>query len=66
VQVQKRYRDVRLVLCGQVVELSVNEGEWFKLRTDDGMVWAEGRHVRMCSGDGRCTCEAAKGGAAAC
>jgi len=57
VQVQKRFRDVRLVLCGQVIELSANNGEWFKVRTDDGPVWAEGRNVRMCSGDGRCTCE---------
>lgn len=66
VQVQKRYQGVRLVLCGQVVELSARDGEWFKLRTDDGMVWAEGRNVRMCSGDGRCTCESTGSGSCKC
>lgn len=59
VQVQKRFGAHRLVLCGQVVELDAGSdtGEWFKVKTDQGPLWIESRNVRMCSGDGRCTCE---------
>lgn len=66
VQVQKRFRDARLVLCGQVIELSAEDGEWFKVRTEDGPVWAQGRNVRLCSGDGRCACEAGQQGGCSC
>ena len=59
VQVQKRFGAHRLVLCGQVLELDAasDTGEWFKVATDQGSLWIESRNVRMCSGDGRCTCE---------
>lgn len=58
VQVRRRVQGTAVVLCGQVAELNANEGEWFKVETWIGPVWAESRNVRMCSGDGRCTCEA--------
>ena len=45
------------VLCGQVVKLRDNGTEWFKLETCMGPVWVLGAYLRMCSGDGRCTCE---------
>ena len=57
VQVQRRYREAPRVLCGQVRELSATNGDWFKVDTDDGALWAESRNVRLCSGDGRCTCD---------
>lgn len=58
VQVRRHHREGPYMLCGQLVELSDNNGtEWFKVNTDLGTVWAEGRNVRMCSGDGRCSCE---------
>lgn len=49
----------RAVLCGRVVRLGefAERGEWFKVHTDIGEFWAESRHVRLCSGDGRCACE---------
>lgn len=55
VQVRRR----RAVLCGRVVGLGefAERGEWFKVETDIGQFWAESRHVRLCSGDGRCACE---------
>lgn len=49
---------VSLALCGRVRELRASDGEWFKVDTFDGPVWAESRNVRLCSGDGRCVCEA--------
>ena len=59
VQVRKKFGDCRLVLCGQVIELDAgsSSGEWFKVSTNQGALWIESRNVRMCSGDGRCTCE---------
>lgn len=48
----------RVVLCGRVLELaSSDRGEWFKVETAIGHFWVESRHVRLCSGDGRCACE---------
>lgn len=47
--------------CGRVVELREKGEEWFKVDTDNGTVWAAGRNVRLCSGDGRCSCEEAPG-----
>lgn len=58
VQVQRYNRDGPFVLCGQVLDLADNGVELFKVATPIGEVWAQGRNVRMCSGDGRCTCEA--------
>ena len=58
VQVRRYARGGPYVLCGQLIELDSSRGEWFKIDTDaDGPVWAEGRNVRLCSGDDRCTCE---------
>jgi hypothetical protein len=57
VQVRRHHREGPYVLCGQLIELRSGETEWFKVETLDGAVWAEGKNVRMCSGDGRCTCE---------
>ncbi len=57
VQVRRRLQGSPVVLCGQVAELSANEGEWFKVETWIGPMWVESRNIRMCSGDGRCTCE---------
>lgn len=48
----------RAVLCARVLECShFHQREWFKVDTDIGQFWADARHVRLCSGDGRCTCE---------
>ena len=58
VQVQRYHPKGSYPVCGQVVELRENGAEWFKVETDIGPVWADSRHVRLCSGDGRCTCEA--------
>jgi hypothetical protein len=57
VQVRRHHREGPYVLCGQLIELRSGETEWFKVDTVDGAVWADGKNVRMCSGDGRCTCE---------
>ena len=57
VQVQRYHPKGCYVLCGQVVELRENGAEWFKVDTCMGPVWADGAHLRLCSGDGRCTCE---------
>ncbi len=64
VQVRRFHPAGAFVLCGQVIELSNhgdNGAEWFKVETCIGPLWAQGKNLRMCSGDGRCTCE---GGAA--
>ena len=47
------------MLCGRVIELAGDgtDAEWFKVETSAGPLWAQGRNLRMCSGDGRCTCE---------
>lgn len=58
VQIRKRDPGGHAVLCGQVAELDAGAAEeWFKVETTIGSMWATGRNVRMCSGDGRCTCE---------
>jgi hypothetical protein len=59
VQVRKLYPGGPLVSCGTVAELTTaaDGRELFKVTTPHGTVWAEGRNVRLCSGDGRCTCE---------
>lgn len=58
VQVRRYHPEGAFVLCGQVIELSEDGAEWFKVATIAGQVWARGQSLRMCSGDGRCTCEA--------
>ena len=58
VQVRRYDREGPYVLCGRVTELGAGDAEWFKVDTCAGCVWADGKNVRMCSGDGRCTCEA--------
>jgi hypothetical protein len=59
VHVQIRRRGV--VLCGTVAEMvdlfDQSGREWFKVDCQLGRVWVESRNVRLCSGDGRCTCE---------
>ena len=60
VQVRQRLRGAPgayAALCGQVIELSASDGQLFKVQIADGCVWAESRNVRLCSGDGLCTCE---------
>lgn len=62
VQVRRFHPAGAFVLCGQVVELSNDSdtgAEWFRVNTCAGPVWAQGKALRMCSGDGRCTCEPA-------
>jgi hypothetical protein len=59
VQVRRHHKEGPYVLCGRVVELSGSGEEWFKVETCAGPMWAQGKSVRMCSGDGRCTCESA-------
>lgn len=49
-------------LCGTIAEMVESFGpdgrEWFKVDSGLGRVWVEARNVRLCSGDGRCACEA--------
>ena len=60
VQVRKYHPEGPFVLCGQVQEVHEREGHWFKVETPIGPLWVEGRNVRLCTGDGRCTCEAVR------
>ena len=65
VHVQLRRKGV--TLCGQVAEMVENFDqvdqakrggqEWFKVDCALGRVWVESRNLRLCSGDGRCSCE---------
>lgn len=61
VHVQIRRRGV--TLCGTVAEIveqfDEDRREWFKVDCALGRVWAESKNVRLCSGDGRCSCEEA-------
>lgn len=59
VQVRKHHKEGPYVLCGRVVELGGNGAEWFQVDTCIGPMWVEGQNVRLCSGDGRCSCEPA-------
>ncbi|GCL66369.1 hypothetical protein AQPW35_54500 [Rubrivivax pictus] len=62
VQVRRSHPTGAYTLCGQVAELSNDSdtgAEWFKVETPIGPVWALGKALRMCSGDGRCHCEPA-------
>lgn len=59
VRVQVRKRGV--MFCGRVLEAApASEGhsiDWFKVDSYLGQMWFPDQHVRLCSGDGRCTCE---------
>ena len=46
------------VLCGRLVEMAEHNGELFAVETAIGRQWVTGKNVRLCSGDGRCSCEA--------
>lgn len=59
VQVRRHHTDGPVVLCGQVVATMERGEVLFGVATAIGEVWATGRNVRLCSGDGRCTCEPA-------
>lgn len=50
------------VLCGRVVEVGSPTAprEFFKVHTALGEQWVTAWNARLCSGDGRCTCEAGK------
>jgi hypothetical protein len=61
VQVRKRHPDGPIVLCAKVAELVGGEGQWFKVDTGIGPLYAHGENLRLCSGDGRCACEATQG-----
>lgn len=56
VQLRRYDKNGPYVLCGRLIDLDCGETELFKVETDIGTYWAQGRNVRMCSGDGRCTC----------
>lgn len=47
--------------CGRVVQLETFEraGECYQVETSTGKLWVSASNVRLCSGDGRCHCEAA-------
>lgn len=57
VQVRKNFREGPIVLCAEVLEVHDNDGQWFRVETQIGALWVEGRNVRMCSGHGLCTCD---------
>ncbi|MGA0569842.1 hypothetical protein ACO2Q9_03880 [Variovorax sp. VNK109] len=64
IHVQVRVRGS--VHCAHVVKLgdTMDSGMWFKVQgLQLGITWCESRNVRLCSGDGRCTCARAAGGA---
>lgn len=47
--------------CGVVVDGAPADGssDWFQIRSlDGGLCWLPQANVRLCSGDGRCSCEA--------
>lgn len=55
VQVRKKGE----TLCGIVLAIPdySDNGEFFQVQTQLGVIWVESRNVRLCSGDGRCSCE---------
>lgn len=59
VQVRKQ----GIVSCATVLDAREGEGGKAFFDVDSqlfGRVWCESRQVRLCSGDGRCTCEGAQ------
>ncbi len=63
-EVAKVFVQVRkqgVVMCGRVVQCDrFDSGEFFKVDTQRGHQWFAARQTRLCSGDGRCTCEASR------
>jgi len=59
VQIRKRFAGRPEVLCGQVTRLANGDGgkELFEVATAIGSVYVVPENIRLCSGDGRCTCE---------
>ena len=57
VQVQRHHSEGPYRLCAQVVALLTGGAELFKVDTAIDTFWANGQNLRLCSGDGRCTCE---------
>ena len=62
VRVQFRRRGE--VFCGLVLEIAeMRDREWFACESAiDSRVWVQSSNVRLCSGDGLCTCEPAPAG----
>lgn len=59
VQARRLSRQGPYILCGKILGISASSGaDWFKVETAIDTFWALGRDLRLCSGDGRCTCEA--------
>lgn len=63
--VHVQFRRQGVTFCGRVAEMveDFNQSgkEWFKVDSEQlGRVWVESKHLRVCSGDGRCTCEASQ------
>jgi len=55
-----QFRRKGVTRCGQVIRCEDFDAvEFFKIATDRGEEWARCSATRLCSGDGRCTCEAA-------
>lgn len=63
--VQVRIRDA--VLCARVVEVGSpnSKTDFFRVHCAFGERWVSAWNARMCSGDGRCTCDGASDGAEA-
>lgn len=59
VQVRRYDKAGPYALCGRLITLRVGDKDWFKVETEIDTAWVDGRNVRLCSGDGRCTCEPA-------
>ena len=56
-----QFRRHGVTRCGQVVRCEDFDGaEFFKVATDRGEEWTRCSATRLCSGDGRCTCEGAR------
>ena len=58
VQVRRYDHGRPFVVCGQVIDLDATGEELFKVSTELGPYWVTPKNVRLCSGDGHCTCEA--------
>lgn len=55
-----QFRRQGVTRCGQVDCCEDIEGvEYFRLVTERGREWTRCSAARLCSGDGRCTCETA-------
>lgn len=68
VQHRQPSREGSYVLCARLLEMATaTDGrELFKVDNGIGSAWTIGRNLRMCSGDGRCTCEPDRQGGLTC